>query len=206
MARTEINPLAEGDRDHAFRLTFRAYPRLVDELDNPAPRIDLCVAAFLQNRAEDDGVRRFRGGAFAGNYAVSTALKGHIRQRYRVVDLCHHAAKIRLSDKVDAGSARQVAAALGVWHGNMDEKPLSRWRTRWRRFYTRIGVSTRLRQLDIPREDFQGIANETVKNFNANAGARSAGEQIEEAMALLEAAHRRAAWKVFDDARLPMAR
>src|SRR5580658_3653591 len=31
MARTEINPLAEGDRDHAFRLAWRAYKKLVDE-------------------------------------------------------------------------------------------------------------------------------------------------------------------------------
>ena len=77
MAQMEMNPLAEGDRNHAFRLAHRAYPRLVDELDNPSLRIDLCIAAFLQNRAEDDGSRRFRGGAFSGNYAVSTAL--HVR-------------------------------------------------------------------------------------------------------------------------------
>src|SRR3984957_18948223 len=32
MAQTDMNPLAEGDRNHAFRLAFRAYPRLVDEL------------------------------------------------------------------------------------------------------------------------------------------------------------------------------
>ena len=35
MAQTDINPLAEGDRNHAFRLAYRAYPRLVDEIDNP---------------------------------------------------------------------------------------------------------------------------------------------------------------------------
>jgi hypothetical protein len=46
-----------------------------------------------------------------------------------------------------------------------------------------------LRQLDIPREELRDIANETVKNFNANAGVRSAEEQIDEAMRLLEAAY-----------------
>jgi alcohol dehydrogenase class IV len=55
--------------------------------------------------------------------------------------------------------------------------------------YARIGVPTRLRQLDIPRDDLQGIANETVKNFNANAGARSPDAQIEDALRLLEAAY-----------------
>ena len=50
-------------------------------------------------------------------------------------------------------------------------------------------MPTRLRQLDIPRDDLPHIANETVKNFNANAGVRSAQEQIADAFRLLEAAY-----------------
>ena len=191
MAQIEMNPLAEGDRDHAFRLAHRAYPRLVGELDNPSLRTDLCIAAFLMNRAEDDGLRRFRGGVFSGNYAVSTAL--HVRYPHvgqgestSVV----HAAKIRLSKTVDAPSARQVAEALGVWHDNMDGRRAAlAVADLLEDLYTRIGVSTRLRQLDIPREDLRDIANETVKNFNANAGVRSAADQIEDALRLLEAAY-----------------
>jgi len=191
MAQTEINPLAEGDRNHAFHLAHRAYPRLVDDLDNPTHRIDLCIAAFLQNRAEDDGSRRFRGGAFSGNYAVSTAL--HVRYPHvgqgestSVV----HAPKIRLTETVDARSARQVAEALGVWHGNMDARQAAlAVADTLEALYTRIGVPTRLRQLDIPRDELQVIANETVKNFNANAGTRSPKDQIEDALRLLEAAY-----------------
>jgi len=191
MSQLDINPLAEGDRDHAFRLAHRAYPRLVEEIDNPAPRMDLCIAAFLQNRAEDDGVRRFRGGAFSGNYAVSTAL--HVRYPHvgqgestSVV----HAPKIRLSEAVDMRSARQVAEALAVWRDGMTarEAALAVADT-LEGMYTRIGVPTRLRQLQIPPDDLRNIANETVKNFNANAGVRSAAEQIEDAVRLLEAAY-----------------
>lgn len=191
MSQLDINPLAEGDRDHAFRLAHRAYPRLVEEIDNPAPRMDLCIAAFLQNRAEDDGVRRFRGGAFSGNYAVSTAL--HVRYPHvgqgestSVV----HAPKIRLSEAVDMRSARQVAEVLAVWRDGMTarEAALAVADT-LEGMYTRIGVPTRLRQLQIPPDDLRNIANETVKNFNANAGVRSAAEQIEDAMRLLEAAY-----------------
>ena len=191
MAQTGINPLAEGDRNHAFRLAHRAYPRLVDELDNPSLRIDFCIAAFLQNRAEDDGNRRFRGGAFSGNYAVSTAL--HVRYPHvgqgestSVV----HVPKIRMSENVDQRSARQVAEALEVWHGNMDAKQaVLAVADKLEDLYTRIGVPTRLRQLDIPRADLPAIASETVKNFNANAGVRSAEDQIADAQALLEAAY-----------------
>ena len=191
MSQADMNPLAEGDRNHAFRLAHRAYPRLVDELDNPALRIDLSIAAFLQDRAEDDGVRRFRGGAFSGNYAVSTAL--HVRYPHvgqgestSVV----HAAKIRLTDAVDMRSARQVAEALGVWRDGIDARQAALGvADALEALYTRVGVPTRLRQLQIPRDELRNIANETVKNFNANAGERSPAEQIADAMRLLEAAY-----------------
>jgi alcohol dehydrogenase class IV len=191
MAQTGINPLAEGDRNHAFRLAHRAYPRLVDEIDNPMPRVELCIAALLQNRAEDDGFRRFRGGAFAGDYAVSTAL--HVRfphvgqgESTSVV----HAPKIRLSEAIDARSARQVAQALGVWRDDMDARQAAHAvADLLEDLYSRIGVPTRLRQLQIPRGDLRSIANETVKNFNANAGVRSPEDQVRDALRLLEAAY-----------------
>jgi alcohol dehydrogenase class IV len=191
MAQTGMNPLAEGDRNHAFRLAFRAYPRLADEGDNPSLRIDLCIAAFLVNRAEDDGAPRFRGGAFSGNYAVSTAL--HVRYPHvghgestSVV----HVPKIRLAEAVEARSARQVAEAVEVWQDGMDGRQAAlAVADMLEALYTRVGVPTRLRQLDIPRADLRPIANETVKNFNANAGVRSAQHQIEDAMRLLEAAY-----------------
>jgi alcohol dehydrogenase class IV len=191
MAQLDINPLAEGDRNHAFQLAFRAYPRLMGELSNPALRIELALAAFLQNRAEDDGVRRFRGGAFSGNYAVSTAL--HVRYPHvgqgestSVV----HAPKIRLTETIDVRSARQVAEALQVWRDGMDARTAAHAvADMLEALYTRVGVPIRLRQLQIPRGDLAKIAHETVKNFNANAGMRSPQQQVEDAMRLLEAAY-----------------
>ena len=54
--------------------------------------------------------------------------------------------------------------------------------------YGLIGMPTRLRQLDVPKDDLSNIAKDTVKNFNANSGVRSAQEQIEDALDLLNAA------------------
>ena len=191
MAQIEINPLAEGDRNHGFHLAFRAYRRLAEERENPSLRIDLAIAAFLQDRAEDDGFRRPRGGAFAGNYAVSTAL--HVRYPHvgqGEATAVVHAAKIRLSDRPDARSARQVAEALEVWRDGMDGRQAAlAVAERLEALYSRVGVPTQLRQLQIPREDLREVANETVKNFNANAGMRSPQEQVEDAMRLLEAAY-----------------
>lgn len=191
MSQTDVNPLAEAGRNHAFRLAYRAYPRLADEMDNPLMRINFAVAALLHDRAEDDGLRRHRDGAFAGNYAISTAL--HVRYPHvgqgestSVV----HATKIRLSESMDTVPARQVAEALEVWRDGMDARQAAlAVADKLESLYTRAGVPTRLREIDIPRDDLPIIANETVKNFNSNPGQRSAEDQIRDALQLLEAAY-----------------
>lgn len=187
---TGLNALAQGDQDTAFRLGHGAYLRLMDELDNPELRQHLALAAFLQNRAEDDGRRRFHTNVFAGNYSVSTAL--HIRYPHvgqgestSVV----HASAMRLAAEVELQPARQVAEALGVWRDGMDGKTAADAVAETLEIiYTKAGVPTQLRQLDIPQDDLINIAKETVKNFNFNAGARSADDQIQDSIKLLEAA------------------
>src|SRR5207253_10639784 len=60
-----------------------------------------------------------------------------------------HAAKIRLSDAVDARSARQVAEALEVWRDGMSARQAAlAVADALEALYTRVGVPTRLRQLD----------------------------------------------------------
>jgi len=188
----ESNPLVAGDDEQAFRLTYRAYQRLPDEPGNASLLIDLGIAAFLRNRAEDDSMSRLlRGGAFSGNYAVSTAL--HIR--YPRIGQGEstsavHGARIRLSDAVDLRVARQVAEALDVWRDGMESREaILAVADRLEQLYARAGMPTRLRQLGIPREDFPKLASDTVKNFNANAGLRSREAQIADALRLLEAAY-----------------
>jgi alcohol dehydrogenase class IV len=101
-----------------------------------------------------------------------------------------HVPKIRLSEQVNPGAARQVAEALRVWHDNMDARQAAlAVADTLEALYTRLGMPTRLRQLQIPRNDLAAIANETVKNFNANAGVRSAQEQVAEALQLRVAAY-----------------
>ncbi len=191
MSQTDINPLAEASRNHAFRLAYRAYPLLADQLNNPSLRVDFAIAALLQDRAEDEGFRRYRGGAFSGNYAVSTALHvryPHVGQGESTSVI--HATKIRLSETVDARAARQVAEAIEVWRDGMDARQAAlAVADKLESLYARVGVPTRLRQIDIPWDDLQTIANETVKNFNFNPGLRSAEDQIQDALRLLEAAY-----------------
>jgi alcohol dehydrogenase class IV len=191
-AQLDSNPLVEGDDDQAFRLAYRACQRLPEEPDNASLRIDLGVAAFLRNRAEDDGMSRLlRGRTFSGNYAISTAI--HIR--YPRIGQGEstsaiHSARIRTSDTIDAPAAERVARALEAWHDGMDGRSAAlAVADRLDALYTKLGMPTRVRQLEISRVDFPKIAADTVKNFNANAGARSPDAQIADALRLLEAAY-----------------
>ncbi len=191
ISQTGVNPLVAGDHAQAFRLAHDAYLRLIEELDNPALRIDLALAAFLANRAEDDGRRRFTAGPFSGNYAVSTAL--HVRypkvgqgESTSVV----HAAALRLAaDRVEPAQARQVGEALGLWQENISPQAAAHAvADRLEAIYRQAGAPTKVSQLGIPKDDLARIAQETVKNFNANPGARSADEQVADALRLLQAA------------------
>lgn len=190
MAETDVNPLVDADRRHAFRLAHSAYPRVVEALDDPRPRFDLCAAALLQNRAEDDGRRGRAPSPFAGNYAVSTALHvryPHVGQGESTSVIA--ATALRLHAAPPENSARSVAQALGLWREGMSAREATlAIADAIEALYERAGVPTRMRQLDIPREDLPLIARETVKNFNANAGARSEADQIEDSLRLLEAA------------------
>ena len=190
MSQTDMNPLVAGDQRHAFGLAHNAYLKMKDSQADGALRMDMALAAFLQNRAEDDGRRGFRVGTFMGNYAVSTAL--HIRypaigqgESTSVVQ----AHTIRLAQDVEWSPAWQVCRAIGISHDGLDGRQMALAVADWlEEIYGLIGMPTRLRQLDVPKDDLSNIAKDTVKNFNANSGVRSAQEQIEDALDLLNAA------------------
>jgi alcohol dehydrogenase class IV len=70
----QANPLVQAARLHAYALSRHALPRLGDPLDAQA-RVDMCAAALLQNRDEDDGGRPFDAHWIArAVYALGAAL------------------------------------------------------------------------------------------------------------------------------------
>lgn len=68
-----VNPLVQSSRSHAWTLAYDAYPRL--QGGDPRAQIDLCAAALLQNRDEEDGGRPWSSQLLArAAYASSVAL------------------------------------------------------------------------------------------------------------------------------------
>lgn len=186
-----MNPLVEADRRHAFRLLHAALPRVMEEPDNAALRIDLCAAAFLQNRADDDdqGRRRARDRTGSAAYALATAL--HIR--YDHVWQGESTSSViptvtRLTPPEDAAVAARIADAIGVWkEGMSSEQAADATASGLEALYRRIGMPAKLRDLDIPRADLPLLAQDTLKNFNANPGDRP-GDYTDRMLRLLEAA------------------
>ena len=191
LGHTTMNPLVQGDHLQAFRLLYDSLPRLLSEPDNAALRIDLCTAALLENRAADDGTdrRRDRDRTSSRAYALATAL--HIR--YHHVGQGEATSAVmpvvtRLTPPEDLDVAARIASALGVWRDGMSSaEAAAATATALDAFYRSIGMPTRLHELDIPQDDLTLLAHDTLKNFNANPGARSEG-YVDEMLQLLQAA------------------
>lgn len=167
---TSVNPLLEGVRLHAYRLASRALPRVMDQYD-PAPRIELCAAAFLQNRDADEG-----GGIVERNwtmrvtYAFATGLFicfPHIGQGEANTALT--GTVLRRLGARDADAMARLAQGLGVWD---DSVPLAQAPLRAAdhldQFFAGLGMPTRLRELDLPREGLIRVLENSLKNFNAD--------------------------------------
>ena len=185
------NPLVSGTLQTAFSLAYEAYLALSQNVDDPKLRLNLCLAAFLSNRAEDDGYRRNPNGPFAGNYAVSTAL--HIRfpevGQGESTSVLHSTVLRRKAEEVTARQAQRAGTALGIWQEGMTgNEAAMATADRIDAIYDTQGIPTRVSQLGIPLEGLPLIAEETVKNFNASSGTRSPEQQTKAALALLEAA------------------
>jgi alcohol dehydrogenase class IV len=191
VAQPSLNPLVEGDRLHSFRLAQRALPAALARPDDPAPRIDLCAAAFLTNRAADDDVgrRTQRDELNRGAYALATAI--HLRYHQVGQGEATSAllpAAIRQLGPAQREVVQRLAAALGVWRDGMTtEAATAAAADAIAGFYRSIGMPASLRDAGVPRDDLPLLAASSVKNFNANPGER--GEDDYGALlALLEAA------------------
>jgi alcohol dehydrogenase class IV len=186
-----MNPLVEGDRLQAFRLLHRALPRIMSESDNVDLRLDLCAAAWLENRAADDGAdrRRERDQTSSRAYALATAL--HIR--YDSVHQGEATSAVmptvtRLTPPPDVRAAQRIAAGLGVWRDDMSaDAAATATADALTSLYRSIGMPTRVRDLAIPEDDLPLLARDTLKNFNANAASRSES-YVDEMLQLLKAA------------------
>ena len=165
-----MSPLVEGDRLQALRLARGALPRLADAND-PAPRIELCAAAFLQNRDADDGgalnEKHWVGRVVYAFAASLFNLHGHISQGAANNALTPGVMR-RLGSR-DPEAMCRIAQALDAWRdGDPVAEAPERAAAALERAFQAIGMPTRLSQLDFPRASLPVVLENSLKNFNAD--------------------------------------
>lgn len=197
LAMPDMNPILEADREHIFRLSWRAYERLVQEPESIAPRIDLCASAFLGNRADDDdqgrrGGRRALAGpsAFSGNYAIATAVHIRYPDVLQGEATCSLVPTVARRSEPPLEAAQRIAMAMGVWQDGMNARQATdAVADALEALYRRVGMPTRLGELPgVKKEDIPLLARETTKVFNFNPGVRNEEEAVQDAIDLMEAA------------------
>ena len=166
----EMNPLVEGDRLQAFRLAARALPRVMDAADTDA-RIDMCAAAFLHNRDQDDGGTLVpRHWPTRVIYAFATAIFNrypHIGQGEANTALSPHV--LRAMGYRNPREMCNLAEALGVWRPGMNEADAPGLAAdHLAALFDRLGMVGRLRDLQVPEAGLPLIVEDSMKNFNAD--------------------------------------
>jgi alcohol dehydrogenase class IV len=187
------NPLVQGDRRQAFHLANQAFERAGDPLDAGA-RIELCAAALLQNRDEDDGGRPFDAHWIArvvyalaaaafnlvpgidqgrANASLTGAAIRHFGDRCPEATLAMgRVLGLHLPHDAQADMA-QVCAQVGL---AVDQR------------FRSCGMFHSLRELGVAQPDLTEIARLCLRNFNADREGRFADDRM-----LLEAVLK-AAW------------
>jgi alcohol dehydrogenase class IV len=166
----QANPLVQASRYQAFHLAQCAIGRVTNQDDYQA-RIDLCAAALMQNRDEDDGGRPFDTHWIARVvYALSTAT-------------------FNLVPGIDQGQASAVLTGVTIRHFGsrcLEEtiaigRALNAWRDEAEPaqapaligqavddLFCRLGMPGRLRDLNVGREQLSDILRLSLMNFNAD--------------------------------------
>ena len=94
----------------------------------------------------------------------------------------------RLTPPENIESAARIADALGVWRKSMSSADAAgATADRLDEIYRGIGMPARISDVDIPKAELPLLAQDTLKNFNANPGNRP-DDYVEQMLSLLEAA------------------
>lgn len=183
LAVAKPNAIAHGDRIQALRLIENNLPRLEAESDNPEIRMELTAAAFLSNRSAD-----VEGGGGGGGYGIIGGLAHTVDTLYAE---CSHGAAYSIItplglrfnlEQTVVGQARLARALNAADDSTSDADAAAKAADAVEAFFGRIGMPLRLREVGVPREGIQQIAEDALDDFGLHRNARpinGAGELAE---------------------------
>lgn len=164
-----LNPLAQASRRHAWQLARQSYPELGGERADAA-RIDLCAAALLQNRDEEDGGRPWAchllaRAAYASAVAVFNHCEGVTQPRGYAA---FGPAMIRALGARVPEVARALSEALGLPPPQAGADLAEQVATQVARDFQAQGWRTDLHDCGIPASEAPALLALALRNYNAN--------------------------------------
>ena len=162
----KMSPLSEGDRLQGFRLARGALTRMDDPRDAGA-RIEMCAAAFLQNRdADDGGLLTEKHWPARVTYALATALFNlHAQVGQGEANTALTPTVIRHFGARDPEAMDSIAKAFGI----TDARPAhERAAEAVESAFAGASMPVQLGQLGIPRDSLPTILENSLRNFNAD--------------------------------------
>ncbi len=167
-ALASANPLIEGERYQCFRLAERAIRRITE--NDPEPRIEMCAAAFLQNREEDEGR------IFSDTHWVARVVYALGASTFNLCDTIGQgesyaaltAPAIRVFGERNPVEMTGIASALGLGELALGAGSVRQLADTVEDFFRTLGLETRLRDYGVPRETLPRILEFSMRNYNAD--------------------------------------
>lgn len=179
------NPLVRASRIQAYALAHEAIHALGTEGDMTA-RMDLCAAAMLQTRDEDDGGRPLSAHLIVrAIYVLAVALFNVKGVNQTVAAIALSGAAIRELGQRDPGVVDELAKLL-ITSDCLNSDPEAVANALSQRFAS-LGWSDTLREYGIQQGDFPGLVAYALHNFNGNYD-RALDKHAEGLSHILEAA------------------
>ena len=162
------NPLIEGERYQCFRLAERAIHRITQP--DAEARIEMCAAAFLQNREEDEG-RIFSDTHWVARvvYALGAStfnLCDSIGQGESYAALT--APAIRVFGERNVAEMAGIGRALGLPDLEPTPEAVPQVADAIETFFGKLGLKTRLRDYGVPQDMLPRILDFSMRNYNAD--------------------------------------
>ena len=172
-----LNPLIEGERAQCFRLAERSIHRITES--DPVPRIEMCAAAFLQNREEDEGR------VFSDTYWVARVVYALGASTFTLCDTISQGESyaaltgpaIRQFGERDMAGMIAIGQALGFRSMTPTAEGLARLADHAEGFFRRLGMKTRMRDSAVSRDSLPRILEFSMKNFNADRSRQFLNEK-----------------------------
>ena len=168
MGYTSASPIAHYNRRQVFEITENALAH-IDSKD-PWPRIDLCIATYLQNREADDGGGRVHHWPGRVVYAFATSIFNmfeHVGQGEARSALTPTVMR-RLGSR-DPHAMCRIAETLGVWReGDAVADAPMRAADELEKRFGKLGMPRTLTDIKVPRDSAPTLLENSLKNFNAD--------------------------------------